>query len=766
MGTDPGVAVQPAEATFVIDDRQRIVAWSYAASVTLGVSEKEALGQPCAQVVRGLNSFGKAVCRFNCPGFKAIQSGHLTARCSLVLANREGPKKRFTAELVALPDVTGGALVTLLERRQGPATPAAGNLVTSVPGHDGDSVTQLLHDMAALTTLITSLSPDRLEQSIEKALDWLREGANAEAAELFMVGPRGGDMLLTAYRGPFRNSFEQITCFHAGEGFPGLIQRSAAPIITQSLTEDPRFLRTQVKKKGFHSYVCVPLLGPSGVIGALNVAARRRDFDLARAFRLLTWASHPISTALQAGLSQSKENIGFSPVEVPPDAEQGFDGLLRAVLHQMMLTGQANGGALVVYDWSDRGPVRQVKEGEFVGATCPDTMAQDPLMCPALADGRGIALYGPRHRWPSRCRHMSVGNGVVHCLPLVVGAEKVGVVQVAYGGPRPSPPTRHLAALLATADQAALAVRQAWKNLQDRERTLRLHKTLSREVSKGIADAGGSPERPLPWANGSPPKPVSPSLEIRCFGAFEFYRQGKLAVPDMFKRRKAMNLLQILLIHGGRRVSRDALEELLWPEADPEAAANRFYVLVHTLRRLVEPTHQDQHWVFICNEGDRYYFNPEAPYRLDIREFREDISLGELQERQGDPSAAIDAYEMAVDLYRGDLLEDESYAEWCCEEREVLKETFLTALRRLAGLHMEQSVPEKSVEAYRRALTIDPLREENHQGLMRALWATGRRDGALRQYQICREVLHRELGVGPLPETEELSLFIREFGER
>ncbi len=750
----------------MIDDRQRVVAWSYAAFVTLGVSEKDALGRTCNEVVRGSDTFGKSVCRFNCSAFKAIQSGHLTARCSLLLASQGASKKRFIGELVALPEPTGGAVVSLSERWQGPPTPAAGDLAASVPGHDGTSAARLLHDLAALTTLITSMSPDRPEQSIEKALDWLREAVNAEAAELFMVEPRGGDMLLTAYRGPFRNSFEQITRFHPGEGFPGLIQRGAAPIITQSLTEDPRFLRTKVKNKGFHSYVCVPLFGPGGVIGALNVAARRLDFDPARALRLLNWASRPISTALQASLPQSKETIGLGPFDVPPDAEQGFDGLLLGVLRQMMLIGKATGGALAVYDWNNRGLVRRVKEGDFAVVTCPDSKDQDPSMCPALAEGRGVTLYGPRHQWPSRCRHMSVGSGVVHCLPLLVGGEKVGVVQIRYGGHGPSPPTRYMAALLTTADQAALTVRQAWKNLQNQERILRLHNTLSQEAREGSARAEVSPEGPLPKAHSSRAKPVSPFLEIRCFGAFELYQQGKLAVPNMLKRRKAMNLLQILLINGGRRVSRDALEELLWPEADPEAAANRFYVLAHTLRRLVEPSHLDQNWVFICNDGDRYYFNPEAPYRLDIREFREYISLGERQERQGDPSAAIDAYESAVDLYRGDLLEDESYAEWCCEEREVLKEMFLATLRRLAGLHMEESAPEKSVQAYRRALNIDPLREENHQGLMRALWATGRRDEALRQYQICREVLFRELDVGPLPETEELSFFIREFGER
>ena len=38
--------VQPGEAYLVIDDRQRIVEWSYAASMVLGVKEAAALGQP------------------------------------------------------------------------------------------------------------------------------------------------------------------------------------------------------------------------------------------------------------------------------------------------------------------------------------------------------------------------------------------------------------------------------------------------------------------------------------------------------------------------------------------------------------------------------------------------------------------------------------------------------------------------------------------------------------------------------------------------
>jgi hypothetical protein len=162
------------------------------------------------------------------PGTQGHKKGHLFARCSLLLSGQEPSRKRFIGELVALPAGPGGALVTLSERRQGTSVPAAGGQAASVAWRAGDSVAHLVHDVAALATLTTSLSPGRFESSIDQTLDWLRQAANAESAELFVVEPRGGDMLLTAYRGPFRKAFEQITCFHPGEGFPGLIQRQAS----------------------------------------------------------------------------------------------------------------------------------------------------------------------------------------------------------------------------------------------------------------------------------------------------------------------------------------------------------------------------------------------------------------------------------------------------------------------------------------------------------------------------------------------------------
>ncbi len=740
-----------------MDDQQQIVQWSNAAVQFLGVSEKAALGRPCYEVVRGRDPFGGAVCRPDCAAFRALRSGHLTARCSLRLPWKESPRSAFLAELVALPESSGGAIAILSERRGGPSTSSAGARGTAAAGIPPSSTTDLLRDLVALATLSTSMSPDHLEESMDRALAFLCQATDAEVAELFLREPQGGDVLLAVHSGPFRAAFSQITRFQPGEGFPGLVEVLGAPIATQNLAEDSRYLRTRVKEKGFHSYVSVPLLGASGVTGVLNVAARRADFSLDRALRLLTWASRPIGAVIQAGLLQVRETFGAGLADVPKGTERDLDAFLRAVLHQMMLVGNAVGGALLLYDRNVQGVVRRVTGGEFAGVVCPDMRLGDPQACPALVGGHGMALYGPRRRWPAQCRQMSAGSSTIYCLPLVATGKEMGIVQLRYAGSVPSPPTMRLAVLLNFAERAAEAIAQAWANSRPQPASSGLG-VLPQGVDSSVAAAQPSRPRGEPEAQAPDEHPF---LEIRCFGAFELHLQGKLVMPDLFRRRGALTLLKILVIQGGRPVARDALVELLWPEADPRTAANRLHVLVHALRQAIEPSQRRGGWLFVRCEGDRYSFNPAAPFRLDISEFREYVSLGERLSRDGDNAAAIEAYEAAVDLYRGDLLEEEPYADWCREQRAHLREICLTVLGRLAAAYLEQGATEESIDHYNHALRIDPLREGNHRGLMRALWSAGRRDEALQEYQVCRDILRRELNVEPLPDTEELHTLIR-----
>jgi PAS domain-containing protein len=55
------------EPAFVVDLEGRIVYWNGAAGAFFGIPADEALGRPCAMVVRGLSGAGEIQCTRNCP---------------------------------------------------------------------------------------------------------------------------------------------------------------------------------------------------------------------------------------------------------------------------------------------------------------------------------------------------------------------------------------------------------------------------------------------------------------------------------------------------------------------------------------------------------------------------------------------------------------------------------------------------------------------------------------------------------------------------
>ncbi|HZD56939.1 MAG TPA: AAA family ATPase, partial [Anaerolineales bacterium] len=64
-------------------------------------------------------------------------------------------------------------------------------------------------------------------------------------------------------------------------------------------------------------------------------------------------------------------------------------------------------------------------------------------------------------------------------------------------------------------------------------------------------------------------------------------------------------------------------------------------------------------------------------------------------------------------------------------------------------------------EFAQKEIDLEPWREAAHRRLMRALALSGQRTVALRQYQVCREILSRELSIEPSPETRRLYEQIR-----
>ncbi|MFQ5984806.1 MAG: BTAD domain-containing putative transcriptional regulator [Alphaproteobacteria bacterium] len=120
-----------------------------------------------------------------------------------------------------------------------------------------------------------------------------------------------------------------------------------------------------------------------------------------------------------------------------------------------------------------------------------------------------------------------------------------------------------------------------------------------------------------------------------------------------------------------------------------------------------------------------------------------------------------EALERAAALYQGDFLDgigvrDPAFEEWLFYERERLRELARGALSKLLAHQPAAGATARAVETARRLVAFDPLEEDTHRALIRLYMEQGRRGDALRQYELCRDVLRRELGVSPEAETERL----------
>jgi DNA-binding SARP family transcriptional activator len=196
-------------------------------------------------------------------------------------------------------------------------------------------------------------------------------------------------------------------------------------------------------------------------------------------------------------------------------------------------------------------------------------------------------------------------------------------------------------------------------------------------------------------------------------------------------------LVAFLAIHG-RPLLRTYVAGSLWLEkSDERSHAN----LRSALWRLRQPAGG-----LVQTRGVHVRLAPT----LDV-DLHRAIALA--QERLG-PGTGVPDPEAIDLLMAGDLLPD-WYDEWVVLERERLRQLRLNALEsschRLAAGRQYAA----AVEVGLAAVAAEPLRETAHRALIVAHLAEGNRAEALRQFQMYRDLIWAELGVGPSPQLEQ-----------
>jgi DNA-binding SARP family transcriptional activator len=214
-------------------------------------------------------------------------------------------------------------------------------------------------------------------------------------------------------------------------------------------------------------------------------------------------------------------------------------------------------------------------------------------------------------------------------------------------------------------------------------------------------------------------------------------RNGVRELDRLLTQRSRAALFIYLTIE--RRVARDALMAMFWPESDEERASHALRQSLYHLSKLV---------------GGRDWLRSH-PHELVVGD---DIAAD--ASAFADAAARGDA-DRAVRLYQGRFLEGlhlldlRSWESWVDGRRSKYSRLFRRACRALIDIRLAEHDHGAAIALAERWTALDPTDDEAQHRLISTLLDAGERVEAIRQYEMYVRLLASE-GLEPLDETRDL----------
>jgi len=225
---------------------------------------------------------------------------------------------------------------------------------------------------------------------------------------------------------------------------------------------------------------------------------------------------------------------------------------------------------------------------------------------------------------------------------------------------------------------------------------------------------------------------------LKLFGGFRLVHNGEPVV--LTKRARA---LLAYMAAAQSSLPRQALAALLTDEGSEQEQRKSLRQTLYLLRKATVEN------IITSNSDGGVQLNAEL-VEADVHLFKKAFT-----------SPDRGSLEIAVGIYEGPFLEgmtspSSAVEEWLQACRAEFLEQVLAALLKLSGLDAAAGMHTAALAYARRALTLDPLREDTHRQVMWSLAALGQRTNAMRQFETVRQLLAHELGVTPEEQTIQL----------
>lgn len=236
--------------------------------------------------------------------------------------------------------------------------------------------------------------------------------------------------------------------------------------------------------------------------------------------------------------------------------------------------------------------------------------------------------------------------------------------------------------------------------------------------------------------------------QVSAFGGVHITRpDGSVAKLQTYRARA---LFVLLLINRDRMVHRETLCSLLWPDFTDASAKSQLRKTLWRVRSALLPPGPEPETPVI-RIAEHQVGLDDTQIDADYWRFADAVGPLELKGDADLDNADAEALLVAIGLnshtFAAGIFDD-----WCLAEQEAMQRARLEAMERMVGYHRAQEHWVQVIHWAQQALVLDPIREHLHHAVMASRYSMGDRASAIRQYLHCKQVLDRELGVGPSPE--------------
>ena len=246
-------------------------------------------------------------------------------------------------------------------------------------------------------------------------------------------------------------------------------------------------------------------------------------------------------------------------------------------------------------------------------------------------------------------------------------------------------------------------------------------------------------------------------LECRLFGKLDIRDANGFEVMPSWRTKITRELFVLFVAGHRKKYTKDYMIDTFWPHKDLRGAAHSLHVEISALRNTLKEmlrTEIDKQKLVLF-ENQHYFLNPGVYISTDAQEFERLVKQAAAILKQ-DHQKARQLYDKALDLYRGDFVED-VHTEWCEEIRAYYRKTLLDVLKNLGQISYDDEAYAESQVYFIRALELDNTDESIHVAIMRCLQSIGDRDGIQRQYKKLVKTLDG-LGVS-VPSREATDIY-------